>query len=268
MKAPKYTWLIILLVTLAAIGAGCVTVFVSPGFGVITVRRTFPFGIFSARDVADPGRRIGGNWDPFSNCNPCSSSDVVQFFAQTGTDGRTFVTRGRAPSLWTFYYLASDRGPCGFDSVKLPVYQNQYTAFICIQRPGSLFIAAPDSLNVNTAPATLTLQTTDAGVVDPTYGMPVVDFFDEYGNVLAQATATSVSSDGSTLTINTPDLSACYTGTYGLSVMNAMADGTWDYFGSAVVDMYGNDPPPPDPDPTPDPSCWGYEGVREACTIQ
>jgi len=183
----------------------------------------------------------------------------------SGNDGRTFVTRGRAPSLWTFYYLPSDHGPCQFQSATLQVYQNQYTPFICIQRPGFLFIAAPGSIDVSAPPATLVFQTTDAGVIDTAYGMPIVEFFDEYGTLLAQATATDVSNGGTTLQINMPDISSCYTGTYGVSVKNAMADGTWDYFGVAIMDMYGNDPPPPEPDPTPDPRCWGYEGMGNGC---
>lgn len=106
--------------------------------------------------------------------------------------------------------------------------------------------ASPSSVNLNSPP---TSGTVSGQSFDATYGMPRVDYFDQHGYLVGSASATSVSSDGTSLQANMPDLSYVYSGTYQVKVTNMSYEGYHlDIVGSATMTGWGRDRPDSDGD--------------------
>lgn len=106
--------------------------------------------------------------------------------------------------------------------------------------------ASPASVYLPSPPAsgTLTGQSFDA-----TYGMPRVDYFDQYGYLVGSVYANSVSDGGTSLDANMPDLSNVYSGTYQVKVTNVTYDGYYlNIVGSATMTGSGRDRPDSDGD--------------------
>jgi hypothetical protein len=84
--------------------------------------------------------------------------------------------------------------------------------------------------------------------------MPVVEYFDQYtGDLVASTTAISVSGDGSSLQVSTPDLSGVYSGAYNIVVSNVASDASYSTVGVATFSACCVEPPPPPPPPDPEP---------------
>jgi hypothetical protein len=125
-----------------------------------------------------------------------------------------------------------------------------YTCGQLIVRLGSNFglalSASPASVYLPSPPAsgTITGQSFDA-----TYGTPRVDYFDGNGYLVGSVYATSVSSDGTSLQANMPDLSYVYSGNYQVKVTNKTYDGYYlNIVGSAPMTAWGRDRPDSDGD--------------------
>jgi len=173
------------------------------------------------------------------------------------TDGAfTTIRNGRAAADWR---LGEANGPCGGQSVEAPIKQKQTVPLTCNQLNRVIFPfqAAPDEINLQSPPATVSITGTG---MDTTYGMPVIDYYDPNGNLVARTSANQVSWDGTWLTTSTPDLSQAGTGSFLLFVNNVNADGTVSYVGSlGVLVFLPEPPPPPPPDPEPcNPYCMVY----------
>ena len=83
-----------------------------------------------------------------------------------------------------------------------------------------------------------------------TYGMPVIQFTNEYGVLAAQTQAMEVSPEGFWVKGWSGCLSDLPPGHYTVNVFNATADGTGAWVGSSSVEIYnGYQEPPPDPCP-------------------
>ncbi|HEY3134750.1 MAG TPA: hypothetical protein VGL29_01750, partial [Blastocatellia bacterium] len=129
----------------------------------------------------------------------------------------------------------------------MSVVCGQTVQLVCNQT-GTAFTMSPATIDINAPPATADLS---GGGLDTTYGMPTVEFYDEYGSYIDGRTALAVSADGTWLQASVPDLSGAYSGSYTIVIVNATADGTRNIVGTANVWVYGNYPPPPDPQPDP-----------------
>ena len=106
--------------------------------------------------------------------------------------------------------------------------------------------ASPSGVDLNAPPSAITL--TPQGF-DTSYGMPRVDYFDEYGYLMGSAVATAVAGDGSWLQAPVPDLSQVYSGTYQVRVINKAWDGHYlNEVGSATMAAWGRDRPDSDGD--------------------
>ena len=104
--------------------------------------------------------------------------------------------------------------------------------------PASVYLPSPPSSGAMTGQS-----------FDATYGMPQVDYFDANGYLIGSAQATSVSSDGTSLQVNLPDLSYVYSGTYQVKVTNKTSDGYYlNLVGSATITGWGRDRPDSDGD--------------------
>ena len=102
--------------------------------------------------------------------------------------------------------------------------------------------------------------------IDGTYGMPLVEFYDEYGTLMASMLATSVGTDDqgiSWLTCSAPYLP--YSCTYSIGVSNLLSDGSFDLVGVSSVDVINGQELPPlvDPGLPPDPSPCGQDPYNE-----
>jgi hypothetical protein len=111
--------------------------------------------------------------------------------------------------------------------------------------------ADPSSVDLYSPPSTVSF---DGGGFDATYGMPVIEFYDQYsGELIASTTAYSVGGSGSTTVCYTPSLYGVYSGAYNVVVSNKNADGSNSIVGVAAFSACCIDPPPPDPPPDPPP---------------
>jgi hypothetical protein len=89
-----------------------------------------------------------------------------------------------------------------------------------------------------------TAEITGEGI-DPTYGMPLVQYYDSNGTLQAQAYATSVSSDATSMTGPVPDFSSAPLGTYSGVVSNVDANSNYYVIGAVSVDVIDSSVPPP-----------------------
>lgn len=122
-------------------------------------------------------------------------------------------------------------------------YNKGYT---CNQLHGSTGVNFNFALTANPASVYLPSPPTSGTITgqgfDATYGMPSVDYFDSNGYLIGSVYATSVSSDGTSLQANLPDLSSVYSGTYQVRVVNKTYNGYYmNLVGSATMSGSGRD---------------------------
>jgi len=160
----------------------------------------------------------------------------------------------RAAANWKW---VEHNGPCAGQFITFAVKQHDIQPLDC-DETGTIPLRAPfspdpASIDLESPPAIVTVN---GGGMDTTYGMPVVDFYDENGTLVARTTAHEVGWDGTMLRVYTPDLSSAQTGSFVLFVSNVTADGSLSEIGVLGIGVYTPEPPPPPP-PDPDP-CEPY----------
>lgn len=192
---------------------------------------------------------VQGDW-LFDNGSAQGNLKHFAFFSQ----GYSHVDDGRVPARWRIFPL----GACiaFLDPIErnVTVGSNQLARCLVV----AAFLAAdPSSVDLQNPPGTVTMS---GGGFSASYGMPVIQYYDQYSGVLVATTsAFAVSSDGSSLQASTPDLSSVCTGPYNVAVSNVAADGTTSLVGVASIDAWNRDcggggyDPPPDPPP-----CGGH----------
>src|SRR4030095_1715440 len=159
------------------------------------------------------------------------------FNTTTGGDGKVNISDGRVPANWRFQRFGGHTG-CDrlISSLPLPITCGATITINC--GAGSVFNPSPAQIDVNAPPPTATFAGTG---LDTTYGMPTIEFYDEYGTYYNQTTATYASPDGTWLQGNVPSLAGLYSGTYTFVIVNATPDGSRNAIGSASMWIYGND---------------------------
>jgi hypothetical protein len=220
----------------------------SDGFLVRTFEQDFVNGIPTAPARIVPGISFAGKFEfQVPNAlfvgihNTCGgTTDPLGFFPCPN------VT---IPGVWSFIELS---GPCfgRGDILEQTIFPRDHVFLVC-KTNLQTFLVIPDTEDVNsTSP---TIEMTGVGM-DSTYGMPVIQFGDWGGNVVASTNTTAINSDGTWVQAPTPYLGNIYSGTYLVVVSNVQADGSLMRVGAAWMVVMGNEPPPPpppDPDPTP-----------------
>jgi hypothetical protein len=98
----------------------------------------------------------------------------------------------------------------------------------------SPFVFTPNPLNPANTPASVTIQGSGFNSV---YGKPIVQYFDLSGNLVHEQAVTSVSPDGTTITAETPPVTELGAGTYVGVISNIAADGSYQYVGTAEVEV-------------------------------
>lgn len=241
-----------LVATLGFFASGCwiVDLFTGPhGFKVKTTFTALPSPTQNQLIFTDPNVSVSGQWLNDTYGSLCGGQ--FSFDGNTGGDGQLNISDARVPANWR---IARFGGHTGCDRViasnSLFLTCGAVVTINC--GAGSVFAMSPNQIDVNAPPATATF----AGEgLNTTYGMPTIEFYDEYGTFFNQTTATYVSGDGTWLQGNVPSLAGLYSGTYTVVIVNATSDASRDAVGAATVWIYGNDMPPPPPDPDPDPTC-------------
>lgn len=201
------------------------------------------------------GTSVQADWQ---HDNGSAQGSVYHYVAFTSSGAFANVDNGRVPARWSIF-------PTGGCIQYLDVFQRDVTAGSsqtarCLVF-GFFLTANPDSVDLYSPPAVVTFA---GGGFSAAYGMPVIEYYDEYTGVLiASTTAFSVATDGTTLVAYTPDLSGVYTGAYTVVVSNKASDGSNNMVGVAGFSTCCINPPPPDPPPDP-PECGG----NQVCLIQ
>jgi hypothetical protein len=103
---------------------------------------------------------------------------------------------------------------------------------IAVETESSSFTVNPNPIYLIEPPANTSIA--GSGFTS-TYGMPVVQYFSLQGTLLAQATATSVSSNGTVISAPTPSLSGLSPDTYAGIINNIGPNGAYVYAGAASI---------------------------------
>jgi len=145
------------------------------------------------------GAGAGGDASPIKN----QETDDLGLWASAN---------GRAPAVWSFDWLPAGTFPaCATapdNGIQLGFGKAMETSVACYAPPGGSggslgdppdYSLHPNPLNIPSPPSQVSVETT-AGTFNSTYGLPVAQYFDEYGNLVEQQNATSISSNGSSPT--------------------------------------------------------------------
>jgi len=108
----------------------------------------------------------------------------------------------------------------------------------------------PTPLNLLSNPSSLTLSGT--GLFSNT-GTPLVRVYDAWGNLVAEVSASSYATNGSSLTIPVnSDLQALYNGSYAAVIYSLQSDGSYLPSNAGALDIVGHLAPPTYEEPIPD----------------
>jgi len=240
-----------LVVALGFFASGCwiIDLLDPSGFTIKTTFTTPPSPTQRGVTSPDPNVVVIGSFaSPYFSCGSQGTLSIT-----TDGEGKLKSRDWLANGYWNFQRIGGHTG-CGLRQAFGYASCGGTVPLDC--SPALTFGMTPESIDVNAPPATATF--TGEGL-DATYGMPTIEFYDEYGTFFNQTTASYVSADGTWLQAAVPSLAGLYSGTYTVVIVNATADGSRNAVGTASVWVYGNDmlPPPPDPDPDPGPCVGG-----------
>jgi hypothetical protein len=222
--------------------------------------------------VVFPGETLKGNWQ--NDCSPGSPQGSAQPWVDTSNfEGAIIVVNGRTCATW---FISAENGPCiglgGNVFIKQSVPYNVTVTSLCqISPQGVPIIASDDPTSVYFYPFRIfnqnPSQSPTVSAVIPgspvgftsTYGMPLFQYFDSSGTLIAQEYATSVTiaSDGTSATGPMPsNISQAPPGVYVGLAKNATASGTYSVLGEgAITVLSGTGQPPPPPPPPPCKTC-------------
>jgi hypothetical protein len=144
-------------------------------------------------------------------------------------------------------YIIGHTGECNRRSTGADLKPGKDNYVTCLVIRGTLGASVlPDSVDATGAPAQLTIA---ADGIDTAYGMPTLQFYNQYGALTAQTQASDVASDGYSMTAWSNSLGGLPTGSYMVSVLNATPDGTGQLIGNASLYLYGGPVQKPIDDP-------------------
>ncbi|MCW5961631.1 MAG: hypothetical protein KIS76_15820 [Pyrinomonadaceae bacterium] len=174
------------------------------------------------------------------------SLTTFQVFETSGV-GFTQIANAKVPGTWQLTYGPSFSGGSlclTFTTENRNVSLGSLERLNCVPRFFS-FTASPDSVDALNPPAAVTFN--GKGIND-LYGTPVLAYYNEFGNIVASTSSGQLLYENGNvegISVNVPDISQVYNGTYTVAVHNVNADGTWEIIGAATMNIYGNPPPPP-----------------------
>jgi hypothetical protein len=244
--------LLIAALFFVGIGTACQSGPPNPGFRISMYRTTVD--IFTGLPTTFPHQNIllSGAWD--RDIGNHTGSLTVFLGRSSGSVGYVNVEGGRAPAVWE---LTEDNGPCAAQTVAEEISPGENEDIYCTELPSFfVFNASPSFIDKTEPPTSITINGTGISTAG---GMPTVEYWDSYGNMIGQQQATSVASDGSWLTGPVPNLTNSGTGRFAVRVKNP--DGV--LAGIAYIDVwypYVYEPPPP-PSDCSEPDPYHYQPV-------
>ena len=175
----------------------------------------------------------------FSGCNPFAT----QFCTLTGTPGVPYLILYPCVGNQCPVYASASGTVGGDGTFRVPKQgfscSGLQSMVIFGVNFGFSLSASPSSVNLESPPTSGTI--TGQGF-DTTYGMPRVDYFNDQGFLVGSVEAGSVSSNGTSLTANMPNLANVYSGTYVVKVTNKASSGYYlNIVGSATMTGWGRD---------------------------
>lgn len=231
-----------LLVTLVAVMAGCGSSPPKPGFRISTTVTRFNAFLFP-QTFSYQNAGVNGRLENPAPYYGTVTGTIPGFLGSTGPQAYLNVDRGVAPAFWNVGFSLGSF--CGGQTMMALIFPGEDYGLDCFLIPiGGFFIVTPSTIDVSSPPAFVTISGSGISSVG---GMPMVEYYNCYGALVAQEAASQVASDGTWLSASTPDLSSVSSGQYLLTIRNP--DGS--VAGNAYVDVFSYSEPPPDPDPGP-----------------
>lgn len=203
--------------------------------------------------VIAPVTQVQGKW---RSDLPGAAGNPSTFTLTTNSAGVGIASNGRAPANWNFEWLFSLVSACEGQSVNAVVhFVDDDVGLLCVvttvaggeSATGSTtadFVFSPTPVVTDGSSGSEAFVTGQG--FSPQYGMPLLQYFDLNGNLVARANADSVASDGSWISSPMPDVSQLLDGTYVGFVSNANANGGYDLVGATTVQVVPPPIPPPD----------------------
>ncbi len=209
-----------------------------------------------------PVTQVQGTW---LKDLPGAQGNASVFNITTNPFGLGIADNRRAPAEWRFKWIFSPTALCDGQTVDAVAhFIDDDVGLLCsVITVGGV----PQSASVNAMAdyvfspspvATDGSSGTEAVIVGPgfstQFGMPLLQYFDLNGNLVAQTSADAVAADGSWMSSPIPDISQLPVGTYVGFLNNANASGDYDVLGVTSVRVV---PPllPPPQDPCPGNIC-------------
>lgn len=173
-----------------------------------------------------------------------ATGDVKEFSGNTGARAYYDVPGGRAMAAWDMGEL---NGRCAGQRTGAITERGKSVKLTCLRIgrfPRFPFASIPSAINKASPPQSIAITGSEISAAN---GMPMVEYYNELGELVTQIYATAVAPDGSMLSTSAPDVYSMNAGTYMLVVMNQMTDGTWQNIGGTSIYIYDEYEPPPDP---------------------
>lgn len=186
-----------------------------------------------------PETMVSGAWDrDYSG----AAGDPSSFGVTTDELGFFPLPNARVNASWQLRWISSLSAPAGCEGVTATALpeQGHVEEFNCIllsdagETEASPFLFNPNPFNTAAPPSSVRIV---GSGFDPTYGMPVAQYFDMNGNLVAEQSATSLSPDRTTLTFSTPSFTDLPDGTYAGVISNIASNGSYSYVGTTAVEV-------------------------------
>jgi len=232
--------LLVLILAFVSMGDECDDT-PSRGFGIAAVYQDVgPLGIY---EVPVPGSVTRGQLIQGADNY---SGTVSGFQRVAGNSGQSYVEEGIAPGLWRMTAEANWLG-CTGQSNLFDIDRGKYNYLLCLRIGRFGFPFLPSTLDAS-APATEFIVYGEG--ITTNYGMPTLQFYNQFGTLAAQTTASQVASNGSWLKGWSNCLSNLPIGPYTVDVINATPDGAGALLSQAKMYLYGSWQQQPIDDPS------------------
>ena len=185
----------------------------------------------------------------------------------TNSAGIGIASNARVPATWNFKWVFSLTAPClgqNQDADVLVVDSDvEVTCTVTDFPSGTETVATAAAVSgyaFSPNPIATDRSTGDEAFIlgpgfNKQFGMPLIQYFDLNGNLVAQTNADAIAVDGTWMSAPVPDISQLPVGTYVGFLNNANSSGGYDILGSVSLQVVLPPPPPPPTDPCPGGIC-------------